>query len=147
MGAHRDHSRCPIAYCLDVVGDRWTLLILRDLAFFRRRFFGDFLGASEGISSKILADRLARLEGWGLVVKAPDPTDRRRARYFLTDDALDLLPVLVEMTIWGSRRHPTPSLTAEQVEHLSSDRAGVIRRCRDGHVTERERALEEAKAS
>jgi DNA-binding HxlR family transcriptional regulator len=143
MGAHTERSRCPIAYTLDVLGDRWTLLILRDLAFKGRRYFGDFLGASEGISSKTLTDRLTRLESWGLVVKAPDPADRRRARYFLTDDGLDLLPLLIEMTIWGSRRHPDPDPPAERVERMGPDRSGTIRWYRERHVVEREGALEE----
>ncbi|MQA89505.1 MAG: transcriptional regulator [Gemmatimonas sp.] len=143
MAAHRERSRCPIAYCLDVLGDRWTLLILRDLAFKGRRYFRDFLGASEGISTKILTDRLQRLERGGLAVKAPDPTDRRRAKYFLTDDGLDLLPVLIEMIIWGTHRHLDPELSAERLARVSGDRAGTIRRYREEHIAEREIALQE----
>jgi len=141
MGAHRNRSRCPIAFCLDVVGDRWTLLILRDLAFFRRRSFGDFLASAEGISSNILAERLRRLERSGLVVRVPDPQDRRRARFFLTEDGLDLLPVLVEMTIWGGRRHPNSSVPRAQLERWSDHREELIARQRGEHAAEREQAL------
>lgn len=144
MGTHRERSRCPIAYSLDLLGDRWTLLILRDLAFKNRRYFQDFLGASEGISSNILTIRIRRLEEWKLIVKVADPGDRRRTRYFLTDDGLDLLPVLIEMLAWGSTRHPDPNPSAEQVARVTSDREGAVRRYREAHVAEREAALDAA---
>lgn len=140
MGAHRERSRCPIAYTLDVIGDRWTLLIVRDLAFKHRRYFQDFLGASEKISSNILADRLRRLERWGLVEKHADPSDGRRIRYFLTDEGLDLIPVLVELTIWGSKRHPDPWLPVERAERMSADREGTVRAYRERLRAERDEA-------
>ena len=140
MAAHRERSRCPIAYSLDVLGDRWTLLVLRDLAFKNRRHFQEILGASEKISSNILTDRLRRLERWNLIEAHPDPTDKRRVRYFLTDDGLELIPVLVEMTIWGSRRHPDSSVPQEQAERMSADRAGTVRSYVDRLREEREAA-------
>ena len=143
MPAHRERSRCPIAFRLDVVGDRWTLLILRDLAFKKRHYFGDFLGASEGISSKILTDRLARLDAAGLVLKTPDPVDGRRVRYFLSDEGLELLPVLVEIALWGSERHPDPMPGPKELEHLRSDREGALRRYRAELTESRERAVGE----
>ena len=143
MGAHRRRSRCPIAYSLDVLGDRWTLLILRDLAFKKRHYFQDFLGASERISSNILADRLRRLERWNLIERHPDATDGRRIRYFLTDDGLDLIPVLIEMTIWGSKRHPDPAIPKERAERMGSDREQTIRSYRKRLTEERATALRE----
>ena len=143
MGAHRERSRCPIAYSLDVLGDRWTLLILRDLAFKNRRHFQDFLGASERISSNILTDRLRRLERWKLIEGRADPSDGRRIRYFLTDDGLDLIPVLLEMTLWGSKRHPDPSISLEHAERMSADREGTVRSYRDRLREEREAAARE----
>jgi DNA-binding HxlR family transcriptional regulator len=140
MGAHRERSRCPIAYSLDVVGDRWTLLILRDLAFKDRRYFQDFLGAPERISTNILTDRLRRLEHWHLIEAHPDPGDGRRVRYFLTDDGLDLIPLLIEMTIWGSRRHPDSSVPAERAEQMSGNREGTVRSHQERLKTEREAA-------
>ena len=138
MRAHRERSRCPIAFSLDVLGDRWTLLILRDLVFKGRRYFQDFLGASERISSNILTDRLRRLERWKLIEAHADPVDGRRIRYFLTDDGLDLIPVLIEMTIWGSRRHPDPSVPVERAEGMSADREGTVRSYRERLRAERE---------
>ena len=141
MGAHRERSRCPIAYSLDILGDRWTLLILRDLAFKNRRYFQDFLGAPEKISSNILAERLRRLERWKLIEAHADPGDGRRTRYFLTDDGLDLIPLLIEMTIWGSERHPDPAIPLERVERMSADRESTVRSYRERHRAEREAAL------
>jgi DNA-binding HxlR family transcriptional regulator len=141
MGAHRDRSRCPIAYSLDVMGDRWTLLILRDLAFKDRRYFQDFLGSPERISSNILTDRLRRLERWNLVEAHPDPVDGRRIRYFLTDDGLDLIPLLIEMTIWGSKRHPDPSVPVKEAERMRADREGTVRSYQERLRAEREAAI------
>jgi DNA-binding HxlR family transcriptional regulator len=124
-----------------VIGDRWTLLILRDLAFKNRRYFQDFLGASEKISSNILTDRLRRLERWGLVEGHSDPLDGRRIRYFLTDDGLDLIPVLVEMTIWGSMRHPDPSVPVERVERMRADPEGTVRAYQEFLRAERQARL------
>jgi DNA-binding HxlR family transcriptional regulator len=138
VGAHRERSRCPIAYSLDVLGDRWTLLILRDLAFKNRRYFQDFLGASERISSNILADRLRRLERWKLIERHADPADGRRIRYFLTDDGLDLIPILIEITIWGSKRHPDPTVPVERAEQMSLDRDAVVRSYQERIRQERE---------
>jgi DNA-binding HxlR family transcriptional regulator len=118
------------------------VLVLRDLAFKNRRYFQDFLGASEGISSSVLTDRLRRLERWNLIVMVPDPQDGRRARYFLADDGLDLLPVLVEMTVWGSKRHADSDPPPERVERMNSDRAANIRKLRDTLISERTEALD-----
>jgi DNA-binding HxlR family transcriptional regulator len=141
MGAHRERSRCPIAYSLDILGDRWTLLILRDLAFKNRRYFQDFLGASEKIASNILAERLRRLERWQLIEAHADPGDGRRTRYYLTDDGLDLIPLLIEMTIWGSKRHPDSAIPLERSARMSAAREGTVRSYRERHRAEREAAI------
>ena len=138
MKAHRVRSRCPIAYCLDVLGDRWTPLILRDLAFKDRHYFQDFLDASEGISPNILSERLHRLERMGLITRKADPADGRRSRYFLTDDGLDLIPILIEMTMWGAKRHPDPRTPRERIRRMDADREGTVRSYRERHVAERE---------
>jgi DNA-binding HxlR family transcriptional regulator len=143
MAAHRERSRCPIAYSLDVIGDRWTLLILRDLAFKDRRYFQDFLAASEKISTNILTDRLRRLERWNLIEGHADPADGRRIRYFLADDGLDLIPLLIEMTIWGSRRHPDPSIPPDQAERMGADPDATVKSIRQRLRAEREEALRE----
>ena len=86
-------SVCPVAYALDVFGDQWSLLIVRDLLLSRRRAFQELVNAPEGIATNVLADRLERLTDLGVVVAAVDPDDGRRRSYFLTDKGLALFPV------------------------------------------------------
>jgi DNA-binding HxlR family transcriptional regulator len=96
-------STCPISSSLDVIGDRWSLLIVRDLLFAGYQTYKEFLAAGEGIATNILADRLQRLEGGGIIVSEPDPSDRRRLVYSLTRKGRDLAPVLLELSRWGAR--------------------------------------------
>jgi DNA-binding HxlR family transcriptional regulator len=109
--AHR--SGCPINLTLEVVGDRWSLIIIRDLMFGNRRHFRTLLTQSEeGIASNILADRLKRLTAKGLLTKVDDPSHKQKALYSLTEEAIQLLPVLAQMGAWGRRWLPvTPELS------------------------------------
>jgi DNA-binding HxlR family transcriptional regulator len=124
-------SKCPISGALEVFGDRWTLLVLRDMVFYDRRYFQDFLESPEGIATKVLADRLARLEEQGLVEKRPDPADRRRSVYSLTEQGLGVIPVLLELRVWGSVHDPSTWIGSEYVAEFTSDRDGMIRRYRE----------------
>jgi DNA-binding HxlR family transcriptional regulator len=99
-------SNCPIGLSLDIFGDRWTLLIMRDLLMRNRKRYQDFLNASEGISTNILAQRLTYLEEMGLTTKTPDPHNKKQFNYIPTAKALDLLPVLCEVIRWGLKHHP-----------------------------------------
>src|SRR5687767_15966738 len=87
-------SGCPISIALEIFGDAWSLLIVRDLMFKGLRTFSEFASSDERIATNILADRLARLESAGIVTKAADPADARRLHYRLTDKGLDLAPAL-----------------------------------------------------
>ena len=98
--ASEPRSSCPIACTLDLVGDRWTLVILRDLLFAGRSRFSEF-AVAENIAPNILSERLSRLEEAGMVTRRPDPEDRRRKIYRPTPMALDMIPVLVEVGRWG----------------------------------------------
>ena len=99
-------SYCPINLSLELFGDTWTLLVLRDMMFAGKRHFRELLQSDERISSNILADRLARLVAHGLLTKADDPTHRQKAIYSLTEKAIALLPVVVQIGAWGSRWVP-----------------------------------------
>lgn len=99
-------SKCPIAGALDLVGDRWTLLVMRDVLFYDKRRFADFLASPEGIASNILAERLARLERCGLIEKRLYRDRPPRVEYHPTASGLDLLPVLRELIRWGKRHVP-----------------------------------------
>lgn len=107
--AQHGRSGCPINLTLEQLGDRWSLIVIRDVMFGNRRSYGDLLSRSEeGIASNILADRLKRLTAAGLLSRAPDPAHRQKAIYSLTDASIDLVPLLAHMGAWG-RRHTRPS--------------------------------------
>ena len=99
-------STCPISTALELVGDRWTLLVIRDLMFAGKRHFREFLKSEEGISSNVLADRLNSLVADGIVTRRDDPTHAQKAIYSLTDKGLDLLPVLIAISAWTQKYHP-----------------------------------------
>jgi DNA-binding HxlR family transcriptional regulator len=124
-------STCPVNFAVESFGDRWSLLIVRDIAFFGKHTFGEFAASVEGISSNILAARLARLEAEGILAKQPDPADRRTQRYTLTEKGLDLLPVLLEMANWSARYDPETTAPLEFVARVNDDKAhafALIRR-------------------
>jgi DNA-binding HxlR family transcriptional regulator len=99
-------SICPIANILDILGDRWTLLVVRDLLFLGKRRFGELLASPESIPTNILTDRLRRLEESGIVVKVPYQTRPQRFEYHPTAKGTDLLPILKAMIDWGQRHIP-----------------------------------------
>jgi DNA-binding HxlR family transcriptional regulator len=103
-----DHLRsgCPLAGALDILGDAWTLLVLRDLLFYDKHRFADFLASPEGISTNILAERLKRLERCGLVERRRYQERPPRDEYYLTARGHDLLPVLRELIRWGKAHVP-----------------------------------------
>ena len=98
-------SLCPIATSLEIFGDRWTLILVRDLLT-GKRHYQEFLASPEGISTNILADRLKRLEAAGLVRKRPYQTKPLRHEYALTEQGMALLPVLQEVCRWANRFMP-----------------------------------------
>jgi len=98
-------SGCPINLTLEMLGDRWSLIVIRDVMFGNRRHYRELLNLSdEGIASNILADRLKRLVQNGLLSKRDDPTHKQKAIYSLTEPAIQLVPLLAQMGAWG-RRH------------------------------------------
>ncbi|MCY7278325.1 MAG: helix-turn-helix transcriptional regulator [Phormidesmis sp. CAN_BIN44] len=97
-------SPCPVSCTLDLVGDRWTLLIIRDMMFFRKQRFEEFLESPEGISTNILANRLKLLEELGLAEKQPYSNHSRRMNYQLTEKGKSLRPVVKAMTVWGLKQ-------------------------------------------
>jgi len=99
-------SRCPIAGALDLMGDRWTLLVMRDLLFYDKRRFADFLASPEGIATNILTDRLQRLERCGLVERRRYLERPSREEYRPTARGWELVPLLRELIRWGQRHVP-----------------------------------------
>lgn len=100
-------SGCPLNASVEMLGDRWSLLIIRDMMLLGRRTFKEFLGSYERIASNILADRLRRLEAYGIIATERDPSDGRKLIYRLTPKGIDLAPVLTEMVLWAGRHEQT----------------------------------------
>ena len=120
MEPHR--SQCPVNLLVEVIGDKWTLLVLRDIIFYNRRHFNELLRLSEeGIASNILSDRLAMLEKEGMVTrgKAPEDVHKQKVTYSLTEKSIDLLPLFVEAIGW--------SLKYLEVDHEKYKPAIVLR--------------------
>ncbi len=99
-------SECPVCYSLDIFGDKWTLLIVRDLLVYNKRHYREFLASAEGIATNILADRLKNLVESGLVTREDDPANKSQAVYSPTEKGLALAPVLEAMVHWGMRFGP-----------------------------------------
>jgi len=125
-------SHCPINYALESFGDRWTLLIVRDLMFKGKTRFGDFLSSDEKMSTNILADRLRKLETLGLVTKSVDPANRAKTLYALTDKGRDLLPIMLEITRWSATYDRDCNTPRAFVDALDRDRESVERTIRAG---------------
>jgi DNA-binding HxlR family transcriptional regulator len=105
-------SSCPINAAVEIFGDRWSLLIIRDLMFRNRRTFKEFLESEEGIATNVLADRLKKLEASGIITTRRDPRDGRKSIHRLTQKGIDLAPILVAAVAWASRYERTPAPTS-----------------------------------
>jgi DNA-binding HxlR family transcriptional regulator len=121
-------SHCPVSLALEAIGDRWSLLVLRDLIMRGKRRYQEFLNSEEGIATNILADRLVRLEKLGLISKSCDPNDKRQFRYSPTRKGLDLLPVIFEMARWTAKYDPHADAASPFLKRLKADERGLMRR-------------------
>lgn len=124
-------SNCPISFSLEVMGDSWTLLIIRDIIFAGKRTFGEFLNSDEKIARNILTNRLSRLEAMGLITKKPHPSDGRKDLYELTDAGLDFIPVLLELSVWGAKHEPETAGAMAWLNDVPLDRDRLIQLIRD----------------
>ena len=118
-------STCPIDYALEIFGDRWTLLVVRDLLFSGKRYFREFLESPEGIATNVLSERLRRLEAWGLISRREDPENRRQVVYSLTDKGLDLTPALLEIIRWSGKHDADTGAPASFLRRIEKDREGM----------------------
>lgn len=123
-------SECPISFALDHVGDSWSLLVVRDLAMKGRHTFSELLNGGEGIARNILADRLRRLEAFGIIEQTRDPSDGRRKIYRMTEKGWDLLPILLELIRWSARYDPDSPVSEGFLAELETGREGMITRFR-----------------
>src|SRR5438874_4258275 len=123
-------SGCPVSISLEVFGDRWSLLIIRDLMVRGFRRFKEFHESGEGIATNVLSDRLKRLEAAGIITAEVEATDGRKLNYRLTEKGIDLAPVLLELLIWGARheRTDTPCALIANMEQSREELLAEVRR-------------------
>ena len=134
-------SSCPISYVLDIFGDKWTLLVVRDLAFSRKRYFRDFLASSEKIASNILSDRLKTLAASGIVSRRPDPANARKIIYELTEKGEDLIPALLELGLWGAKHDAETGAPKHYIRWIERDREGLTAKIKSSLKAERARKI------
>ena len=129
MKSQSPRSTCPISFTLDILGDKWTLLILRDMVFAGKSAYGEFLQSPEKMATNILADRLATLDSQGFVTKQVAADKKSKFTYRLTEKGLDLIPILAEIIQWGTKYSPAgcnPTLLQE----LATDKDATLRHYR-----------------
>jgi DNA-binding HxlR family transcriptional regulator len=120
-------SRCPINFGLEIFGDKWTLLILRDILLVGKRSFMEFQASEEKIASNILSERLVRLEDAGLVRRYGVSEDARQIHYLPTEAGRKLMPVLVELAYWGAKHDPQTAAPKPFVRGYERDRGGLLK--------------------
>ncbi len=122
----KKRSECPLSYTLDFFGDKWSLLIIRDMMLEGKSNYGDFLSSDEKIATNILADRLIMLENYGFITKQVAEDKKSKFVYTLTEKGISLVPVIMEIGLWGSQFNYPVGLTGELMNDLKKDREGTI---------------------
>ncbi len=126
----KPHPDLPasLVMSLDILGDRWTLLVVRDLFFFSKHEYKEFLSSPESIATNILAARLQKLSAAGIIEEIPHPENKSRKLYYLTDRGKDLLPVLIEMAKWGEKHLPEVEMMRPLFEVIRRDATAFQRK-------------------
>jgi len=119
-------SNCPINFAVETFGDKWTLLVIRDLMFKGKRHYGDFLASDEKISTNILADRLQKLELKGVITKLPDTENASKFIYSLTEKGQALLPAMIEVTAWSVQYDSLTNTPAQFMESYNTDKKALL---------------------
>ncbi len=129
MSKSNKRSDCPVSCSLDAWGDKWSLLIIRDLMLLKQCTYGDFLKSAEGIATNILASRLQSLEENKLIEKLAHPDSRAKVLYRLTDKGIDLLPLMIEINLWAEKYFPNiPAERKAMLKEVKKDKAGFIKK-------------------
>lgn len=118
-------SGCPITFALDTFGDRWSLLIIREIMLKGNKTYSDFLASDEGIATNILVDRLKHLEAEGIITKNRDPDNRRSFIYALTEKGLALMPIILEIVIWSGAYDDRGVALHDVLEKIKADRKSL----------------------
>lgn len=123
----KKRSECPISSSLDIWGDKWSLLIVRDLMFFKQCTYGDFLKSEEKIATNILASRLQTLEINGIITKQNHPESKAKVLYKLTQKGIDLLPLMIEINLWADKYFTLPAERKEVLEEVKKNKEAFIK--------------------
>lgn len=123
----KHQSGCLVAFGVDVFGDRWTLLVIRDMLLYGKKTYSEFLEAEENIATNILADRLKLLESEGVVEKSRDPENRRSYIYSLTDKGYALAPVILEIISWSAKYLRLNSVRKDLLHRIEHDRDALLK--------------------
>lgn len=119
-------SDCPINFALEIFGDKWTFLVVRDLMFKGKHYYGEFLLSEEKIATNILADRLMILETNGIISKSNDPNHKQKIKYQLTKKGIDLVPLLIEFIMWSAKYDKDSAVDKMFVKNVKKDKVGLI---------------------
>lgn len=119
-------SHCPINYALEHFGDKWSLLIIRDLMFKGKRHYNEFFESDEKVSTSVLGDRLRSLENDGIITKSEDAVKKSRIRYSLTEKGIALMPMLIEMIVWSGDFDNKTAAGKDFLKKAKKDREGLI---------------------
>ena len=129
-------SLCPVATSLDVIGDRWTLLVLRDMLFFHKTTFNEFKAAPESMPSKMLSNRLKKLEAWGYLSRKKGETNKKNVHYLLEEKGVETFPIMVEMAIFTTNfyyDHLGDTYTGIVKTRMKNDKEKYIKEMMDGY--------------
>jgi len=135
MKCDKKRSLCGVSSALDIIGDKWSLLIIRDIMFDNKHTYGDFLNSEEKIATNILADRLLLLEKVGILSKTEHPESKAKFFYNLTPKGLDLMPVLFEMMLWSEKYLEVSERVHLAAKAIKADKDGLIEKFRKKHDT------------
>ena len=125
MKRTRRNPTCPVNVAIEVAGDPWSMLVVRDIVFYGKHTFGEFLASDERITTSVLSDRLALLVREGVLIKHQAPQDRRKELYGLSEKGLALIPVLIELANWGVSYGPEVTADPAWVAKAASDPQGL----------------------
>lgn len=128
MKKFKQRSDCPISSALDIIGDRWSLLIIRDIMMNGKNTYNEFLKSQEKIATNVLADRLSMLESVGILTKEEHPESKAKIFYRLTHKGIDLLPILVELILWSDEYLPVTPAAKEYGKILKKDKVAIVNR-------------------
>lgn len=127
MDTIKKRSNCPLSCSLDIFGDKWSLLIIRDLIFNKKCTYGDFLKSEERIATNILASRLQSLEENKIIEKSDHPESKAKVLYRLTQKGIDLLPILIEVQLWAEKYFIIPDDIKAIIKEAKKDKDGFIK--------------------